>query len=277
MRAFHFILIVLTANFSFNYQARGTAVQLRDNITPVLLIMGGYWSCGQNSQNLSEWSPLYYQTAAAPILGLTIRAADRLQKKFKRTIGIVMTCYSVDPARIHFTSNLSGKNTLIESSVDEMLQIIYQDLSRLENPVLAVIGHSYGGWTAMDFMRQLARFYPAPYLATIDPISRKNCTPDVIAQDAYYKNFKGECQTAPRDFDKWELDDILGKAQYNWYNYYQTSSRYLHSGPLSDSQNQIKNREVYYPDSPDTVGAHLRFLIDEALVNQIADDLADAF
>lgn len=271
-----FMLAVFSSIF-LSHQTSGVAAENRDSITPVLITMGGYFSCGQNPQDLSDWSPLYYETAAGPILGITIRLRERLQKKFENNIGLVISCYNPDPGPIYYTSNLSGQNTLSRSSVDEMLQRIFLDLSRLPNPVLAVVGHSYGGWTAMYFMQQLAKTYPVRYLATIDPISRRNCTPDVLATDAYNQKHDGECQKAPGDFDKSNLDEILGKAQNNWHNYYQSTTKYLHSGPMYDSQNLIMNREIRYPDHPDTLGGHLRFLIDENLVNELAEDLASKF
>ncbi len=277
MKLPRFILAVLSASIFLSQPTPGVAAEKSGSITPVLIAMGGYFSCGQNPQDLSDWSPLYYETAVGPILGIALRLHERLQKKSEKNIGLVMSCYSPDPGPIYYTSNLSGKNTRSKSTVDEMLERIFLDLSRLPNPVLAVVGHSYGGWTAMYFMQQLAKKYPVRYLATLDPISRRNCTPDVLAKDTQNQKYDGECHKAPQDFSQSNLDEILGKAQNNWHNYYQSRAKYLHSGPMYDSQNLIMNREIHYPDHPNTIGGHLRFLIDEDLVNQLAEDLVSKF
>ncbi len=109
------MLLMMLAHLLPLADARGEALQVRSDVTPVLLVMGGYWSCGQNSQNLNEWSPLSYETAAAPVLGPMIRASNLLRKKKYRQFGEVISCYSVDPGTIHYTSNLSGKNTLTKN------------------------------------------------------------------------------------------------------------------------------------------------------------------
>jgi pimeloyl-ACP methyl ester carboxylesterase len=92
-----------------------------------------------------------------------------------------------------------------------------------------VIGHSYGGWTAMHSALKISG--PIRSLTTIDPISPLKCTP-VAARTG-----SDECKKFPSDIEPTMLQSLHEKTAV-WQHYWQKLSngtRFgtlgLHSGP----------------------------------------------
>jgi pimeloyl-ACP methyl ester carboxylesterase len=237
--------------------------------TPIVITLGGYWSCGQNKDRLAEWSPLEYKTAAGPMLGLATKYADAVKKATGQNVGTWLSCYSIDPRQINYVSNLAQPNLLQTTSVSSMISQINKAIEKYPNPRVAVIGHSYGGWTAMEVAANLSPKATLATLITIDPISRSLCTPDVMSNSAVTKNFDTDCQRAPQDFSPKVLASVAKRAKGQWYNFYQLSAQYLHSSAIDVPS--VVNRDMAYNADPEHLDGHLRFLIDEELNHEITE------
>ena len=86
-----------------------------------------------------------------------------------------------------------------------------------------VIGHSYGGWTAMHSVLKISE--PVQSLTTIDPISAVKCTP-VAARSG-----SEECKKFPSDLSEEMLKSVHEKTAF-WTHYWQTLSNGEHFGTL---------------------------------------------
>lgn len=94
---------------------------------------------------------------------------------------------------------------------------------------LTVVGHSYGGWLALETVLRLegvARLY------TIDPISPFECN--------FVEPWRWlGCTRAPSHIPY----HVISQKTVAWFNFYQTSTPYLHSSEIPQAANiHIKSR-----------------------------------
>jgi hypothetical protein len=104
-----------------------------------------------------------------------------------------------------------------------------------------LIGHSHGGWLAMQVAEAMRSPLSHGYLATIDPISFVECNAATFA-DAISSLITGwtgawgqlaPCQRAPGDFQRQNLERIRTNLDGQpWKHYYQQHFHPLHSGPM---------------------------------------------
>ena len=95
-----------------------------------------------------------------------------------------------------------------------------------DNHEIYIIGHSYGGWLALQTILKL-REHPMPiYLNSIDPISPLNCT--------YAQPFG--CTTFPKDITSEQREEIRDTTT-RWLNHYQKKTIFLpsSSAPQADA------------------------------------------
>ena len=161
-----------------------------------------------------------------------------------------------------------------------MLARMNEMILALPNPEVSIIGHSYGGWTAMKLMLALDPSIKVHRLITLDPISRDNCSLQQFAKNAEAiidnasSNSRG-CSIAPEDFTATELAAIAAKTE-KWVNYYQTTGIFLHSSAITGPA-AVTNVEKRYDINPKGFGPHVSFLYDQDLIREIAGDVAAAY
>lgn len=239
--------------------------------TPVLLALGGFWSCGQDEE--LKPTPLN-GNGGGPMLPIFVALRLALDQFGIASRGELISCYSVDPTDIHFVTNMSSSQDVVTTAPDDMIKQVEDMLRGLPNPQLFIIGHSYGGWTAMELARRLVGSFAVRHLVTLDPISKVLCTPDTfLTYASQYKTGAPECTTAPRDFTPDQIIRIADGVD-RWTNYYETASMYLHADAIVDSD-KIENVDMQYTHAKDTLGGHLAFLIDEDLVAELTEILVD--
>ncbi len=149
-----------------------------------------------------------------------------------------------------------------------------------------LVGHSYGGWTAMKIAKELElkNRFSIKNLVTIDPISRSECTPkkfteglpDVEIKRIIEKMLSGYtltaedtpttnkgCLRAPSDLG--DAIAILARTS-RWTNFYQENYPFLHSSSIPGPIEKIENLKRDYRDD-----SHNMFMSDETVGKKIVD------
>ena len=224
---------------------------------PTLMFLGGYSSCRQSPDGRNDPTT----TAMATILKSATAAVKTATGRDPLT---VLGCYGFDPAVVTYLVSGAGSGKVIEEAPDTMIANVGQLLAGLGSSRVFLVGHSYGGWTAMESVLKLDSRSKVVGLITLDPISRTNCTP------AEFLSTGRGCLEAPADFGATGLSAIAQRSGY-WGNYYQTASPVLHSGPITGAQNVLE------PYSTDGVAAHNQFLADQTVIGLLLTAVTGAF
>lgn len=221
-------------------------------VTPVLVFLSGYTSCGTNNAN--ELDP-----TLSPILTLFQTAQQELQAKGYKSVPWLLGCYGTDNVNIVYTrSTDNGK--ISTDTVQDMITALGQLTSGVAHPSLFVTGHSYGGWTAMDVVLQVGGTDHVAGLMTLDPISKVTCTPANFVDALLGVATDPGCTEAPTDFGASGLAQIAEQAG-KWENFYQTDLAALHSGPIA---NASSNTQRSYPGAQG-FDAHNDLLSDQGI------------
>lgn len=223
-----------------------------------LLLMGGYTSCNGGEtidaldQNMSD-------------LGAGVKSSLKLSEG--EELRVLMSCYDADPGRIYYSWE-HEKKTQETRSIDRWVEVIGGFLLQKdarEKVRVGIVGHSYGGWTAMQVAAKIINLKNERLdlvgLVTLDPISRVDCTPAGFIAATLSGQSQPGCQRAPTDMGSKELETI--KKGTKWVNYYQTAVTVLHSGPIEGLENKKKN---YQGDGLD---AHIEFINDESVYKDV--------
>ena len=223
-----------------------------------LLVMGGYTSC-----NGGDKIDALDQNMSDLVAGVkpTVKLGDGEELR------VLMSCYGIDPGRIYFSWE-HEKKTQETTSIDKWVEVIGSFLlqkNAREKVRMGIVGHSYGGWTAMQVATKIIDLKSDRLnllgLVTLDPISRVDCTPGGFIEATFTGQAQPGCQRAPTDMTGKELENIKKSTQ--WVNYYQTSVTVLHSGPIEGVTNKKKN---YQGDGLD---GHIEFVTDDTIYKDI--------
>lgn len=226
-------------------------VQTGDARTPVLAFFGGYTSCGLGDTG----DPLQQ-----PLSDFFERALAAVKEKTGQQPKYLIACYTLayESVIYRFSGDSQSRNKLIAGMEND-----FEDfLGELDHPEILMVGHSYGGWTAMDIVQKLPPGTKIKGLVTLDPISHADCN---------LSTFGGaECKRAPQDFGEEGLKEIKDKTA-QWLNYWEDGSTTLHSGEIAGAQNVKRT----YPGSG--FGPHNAFLSDDAIGDEITALAEHAF
>ena len=181
------------------------------NVAPLLLLVGGNASCASGKRTFV--TGLTGHIASEGPEGMSMEAefkafSNILSKSLSESLGPtalnlpwIKTCFRLleDGREIAFMSSKAGKaeKTVIKNTkaggeissadLDAWFQPIISRIEELrmtddnkERPII-IAGHSFGGWTSMQLVDRLpAR--SVTVLTTMDPISRKTCTPERVSR-----------------------------------------------------------------------------------------------
>jgi len=294
-------------------------MDIKSNADPVLVLVGGNASCANGTFNLS--APLGH-IASRGTEGMSMDEEFRiLVASFEESrlvsgkispVDWVKTCFRGvrDGRSIVF----KGRNDIRESMtsvsdveagaevpeekyaawfapiVDKIVAVA--DAGGAKRSVL-LIGHSFGGWLAMQLVMRLPQGRVRG-LVTIDPISRKYCTPDIYATAA--ENYRGQvseldaektdraqiesialknaaagCREFPKDVDPNKIVNHIGMDA--WFNFYQAKDILLHSGPANLSRNFLSDQFIESSASTNrasiTAPNHVKAARDDRLWNEL--------
>jgi hypothetical protein len=260
--------------------------------TPVVIVMGGFSSCGQDPQTLA-YTP---HIRAAYAFGLqeyhgpvqSALAATHATPRF------VLACYTFgvnfpgtpaerDPMQnqILFDTNIAGIEPRLTqphellpfkalapsrtTTLEDLFGQVVSAMSAIPSPRIALVGQSYGGWSVIKLADRLqAAGHPVSYLLTLDPISMRGCTPAVAANAVYNGTPHRACAHAPEDLDA-EIARVADGAS-SWSNYWQDQAKWLHSSPIEDGAGQVRNVWMDYRRmNPDALAAHAFITYDPAV------------
>jgi hypothetical protein len=177
-------------------------------------------------------------------------------------------------AFIYIRHNLAGSTIPTKKiRLQELLLSLETQLASQNITRVAVLGHSYGGYTAMLVAKALSTAgsrLKVTSLTTLDPISMDTCQPQNII-DALQQNAKPlGCNQAPsiglKDNYISPADIKRLAANIPWTNIWQGADIYLHSSPIAFPG--VDNLEVVYnKDKPHGVANHVMFLYPKAKTN----------
>ncbi len=233
----------------------------KEGVTPVLAFFGGFTSCGAGENgdpNTMEIKAVFDATAKA------------LKAQFKVDPAYIIVCYTTDYESVYY--RLSTASTVVKSEVIAgMEHDLGTLLSTIAHPVLYLVGHSYGGWTAMDTVLNLDPEYKVGGLVTLDPISHADCSPTDFLNATFGAGGAAEgCIRAPEDFGAVGITKI-GERSTTWLNYYQTQLSYLHSGEIKPAKNFLRHYDAT------GFGPHNGFLSDADVGAEIVTMITNSF
>lgn len=219
----------------------------------VLGFFGGFTSCQVNGG-----APDPKNQGLADAFERSLAAAEEATDREPFTI---RSCFTGDPTRVHYVTSAEPDNvkSVVLSDLAKELGALLT--TKAQGARVRLVGHSYGGWTALSLAKDLDPKLTVDALVTIDPISVRECNAVVLAAG-------GEgCRRAPTDFGVDGLA-VIKKRVGNWINIYQTSDTLLNSGPMNGAENDRRD----YPVAPFT--PHSAFLDDSQVIDKIAGMMA---
>lgn len=260
--------------------------------TPVVIVIGGFSSCGQDPKTLA-YTP-HFQADYAFGLQAYHGPVQSALAAVHATPRFVFACYTFGvnfpgtPAegepmqnQILFDTNVAGiepglsqphellpfkalapsRTTTVEDLFDQLVSA----MRLIPSPRIALVGQSYGGWSVIELAdRLLAAGHPLAYLLTLDPISMRGCTPALAANAVHSSTPHRACAHAPEDLEA-EIARVADGAS-SWSNYWQDQARWLHSSPIEDDAGKIRNVWMDYSRmNPDALAAHAFITHDPAV------------
>lgn len=231
--------------------------------TIALAFFGGYSSCfnetrlpvGPKEQSLRK------------VFTPAKEAADALNQKHGVSTPFLVSCYYLDNEKLSYALSSTTDplaNAIKRDSLEEIADQFNEQLLGLEKPAkLTIVGHSWGGWTAMRMATYIDPSIELGGLITLDPIDRENCGP-VEVSASLTRVGGAACQRAPEHVTKGRALNFAEGGQ--WINFYQTKFAPLHSGPIPAAS---KNIEKTFNVSVLDPAYHIDFLKDQEVINTV--------
>lgn len=238
---------VLVSLFIFVISSVGSSIekqhQARDMPKKLVVAHGGFNSCkNHRNPNGELFADLFKSFQFKVVAGecsrllsegtLCHNQADWLKESIRETLSERFTlswfvsCQAFDVHELHWVRS-NSPDMQHTGTREEMWADL--NLFAVDRGPANIIGHSYGGWTAMHSVLKISEDVQS--LTTLDPISVPKCTPGAA------RNGSEECKKFPSDLS----DELLHSVQEKtgiWSHYWQTLSNgehfgtvALHSGP----------------------------------------------
>lgn len=169
-------------------------------------------------------------------------------------------------AVIYFRHNFDGPNsTTLKNTLGGWLSSLENMLADKGFKKAVIIGHSFGGYTAMLAAKALSRQgspIKVTSLTTLDPISISTCNVNAITQSITKRQGNLGCNQAPATSladPNISMDEIKSMAtKMTWLNLWQDADIYIHSSPINVPG--IQNDEVVYgKENIDGIINHIMF------------------
>lgn len=201
---------------------------------PLLVLSGGFGSCGVGSQ-AGQDSP---DPRTMDVYKNLKKIITDLEKTGVKNIATAISCFPVTligaSRSVYYV--MSDEPEVVKSGLRQEFYDAVEKLAKSEaRRVTHVIGHSYGGWNAMQLTKSAASELGVASLTTIDPISPVNCRPtNILINNDPNEAGQTACKEAPSDVTNSERLGIAKKAG-SWSNFYQTDNITLHSSAMTEA------------------------------------------
>lgn len=218
----------------------------------LVVISGGYQSCPETNE-------FFFLPQSAPLTKI-LKAAHPFLSDLKsldsETPDLIWSCYSGvqssggfvntfinGPIDFTFGPTAAGSNLINFKSVDDLqdgrglsqfFNLVKSRIYQTKPDHVYLVGHSYGGWTAIQLGIRLTREgLKISGVTVTDPISPFQCPAHVMgkAVAATLGRPLPGCQTAPRDFLVSDMNALAANADW-LVNIYQDRQPILHSTPM---------------------------------------------
>ena len=159
---------------------------------------------------------------------------------------------------------------VVKEDTDEILEILRQQVLNFvgddDNYDLHIIGHSWGGWLAINLIPLIHDDVQINSLVSIDPVSPMRCQPRY-----YYKyniRYVPTCREFPKDISDELVMDVHSYVG-NWNHYFQNQFARLHSGPIEYLNPFGKNHYVKVKKRLRIFDTHNGMLLEQSLWEQV--------
>jgi pimeloyl-ACP methyl ester carboxylesterase len=253
-----------------------TASDPKDNSKSVLLLQaGGFATCLRTV-------PSGYANGA-PYGVFRYKTFDEIRNELSASgyeVYQIVSCFYADGNVVTFYSD-QDPSRKFEMSVSDYIKYVVDLASIQRFESVSVMGHSYGGWLSLQLASALAWKTDVRLLASIDPISPKQCNIQLFVQQfagISLNRMRGipapvtGCQRSPEDLSTTQKLSLKGAVR-RWINYYQQDFLPLHSAAMADAN---LNEEVRYSKSLAN-HSHRRIFFDPQVWAKIRSALAEAY
>jgi len=231
---------------------------------PLVVTMGGFLSCGIDNIFMRNPSPLLTNMSGTPMVEIALKLEKKFKENSQKNPVHVLSCYGMDPSVIYYASNSNGWSSVMATSVAEFFRYVEKIGRAHAVSETFLVGHSYGGWTAMALATHWGtqNNAPAPVAAIVtnDPISKVQCTPEVFVNRMGSEG--SPCTRSPQDSEV-DADTIAKVVRGQWQNYFQTDASALHSSEIYDRNKLIKNIRLDYASNSQDIAGHIYINFDE--------------
>lgn len=210
--------------------------------TPLIVFFGGFGSCFFNGHPSEIQASANIHEFANSVNDSLAESLEVPRDQVRSTV--IKTCYAIGNRTVYssyYHPESRSHSDVGQSSLEELFQWI--DANGRGRPVI-LIGQSHGGWTAMKAAANLTT--RINLLATIDPISVKNCHAGAFSASttgyatAGFEPWRG-CTEAPTDFGA-EQSSAIRENTLHWINFYQLETRFLHSSSIVEADENVRLR-----------------------------------
>ncbi len=262
---------------------RTTSSDLSDNglttLPPVLIVSGGFSSCGWIDQSqLAGGAGNFWGNPGNMDMAKELDSIRREYSNHHSTTApqFVVSCYNGKSSS--YIYYFSSKNSKLRYTQWNQLSPLIAEIDTFEDTHQAYfVGHSYGGWLAMQ-LATATKVKNKNSLLTIDPISPNHCAQASFAQSVLSGGNLAGCTSFPIDIDQVmtrKLKDKYGA----WHHFFQTAYNPLHSNVVdntgahgdSDVKSSGAGFVVPYASGGVLGGVHAQIDTDPVVWNKLRD------
>jgi len=199
------------------------------------------------------------------------------------TLGLLAPHVSPMDSYIYLRHDLNGAMIpTVHVKLGQFLEQLESQLASQQIKKVAIIGHSYGGYTSMLVAKALSApgsRVKVTSLTTLDPISMDKCQPQILVNNLVREAPAPGCNEAPATGLKdshISVDDVKRiAATVPWTNFWQGVDRYLHASPLAVAG--VDNQEVIYDkNNKNGFANHFLFVFPTDKTNPAWPKIADS-
>ena len=189
----------------------------------LVVVSGGFNSCP------TFFHSPYHQGMYDPATSLVL-ALRRMPEV--RNVRLLISCFGQSNRKLKYAVGLRGGATIRGDKEDWYNAILEELFAMPANHAVHFVGHSYGGSLTMEMISRLPDWVNVRSLATLDPISRQNCSPSwfvrAYTRSMFWFNPHSGCTQPPQDYRPYYRS--YRERTHHWFNAYQTQYGFLHSG-----------------------------------------------